>query len=66
MGGFVLVNKVAPWKIQLWESASVEAAMLRAPMIFLITLLFWGINLWIYERIRLQYYNVLAIRSGIF
>ena len=62
--GFVLVRKIAPWKVALWDTVSVEAAMMRVPIVLLFALFLWGINLWVFEKIRLQYYNVLAIRTG--
>eukprot|EP01041_Mallomonas_annulata_P000255 gene255-470_t len=47
-----------------WDSSSVEPAILRVPTVVLFMLLLWGINIWVFERIRLQYYNVLLIRTA--
>lgn len=49
----------------MWERSSVEPAILRLPVVVLFMLFLWGIDIWIFERIRLQYYNVLMIRTGL-
>ena len=54
------------WKEALWDSNSVEPAMLRVPIVIIVFLVLWGFNVLIFEKIRLQYQNVLSIKTGIF
>lgn len=51
------------WKNALWEKDSIEPAMLRVPVIMIIMLFLWGINIVFLERNRLQYYNVLNMKA---
>lgn len=53
------------WKEALWDSNSVEPAMLRVPIVIIVFVALWGLNIFIFEKIRLQYQNVLSIKSGI-
>lgn len=37
------------WKVALWEKNSIEPAMLRVPIVVIVFLFLWGINLWFLE-----------------
>jgi hypothetical protein len=52
-----------PWKVALWERSSVEAAMLRVPIVILTLLGLWGCNVFIMDRMRIQYNGVLSLGS---
>ena len=52
------------WKTALWAKDSVEPAMLRVPIVVIVFIVLWGINVWLFERARLPYHNVLLIKSG--
>jgi hypothetical protein len=55
---------VPKWKESLWDKNSVEPALLRVPIVIIVFMFLWALNILIFERIRLQYYNVLSIKTG--
>jgi hypothetical protein len=56
--------KFPRWKVALWDSYNVEPAMLRVPLILLIFVFLWGLNLWLMERARLPYHGALSIKTA--
>ena len=59
----VSTNKPKPvpkWMLSLWERSSIEPAMIRAPIVILLFLVLWGINVMIFERLRFKYHTVLT------
>lgn len=55
---------VERWKTALWEASSVEPAMLRGPFVILLFVFLWAANVFVFDRLHLQYHSVLNIRSG--
>ncbi len=55
---------VPTWKAALWDSNSVEPAMLRPPFVIVMFIFLWGFNVLFFEKIRLQYYGALNIKTG--
>lgn len=51
------------WKVALWEKNSIEPAMLRVPIVVIVFLFLWGLNIWFLERLRIQYHGVLSIKT---
>jgi hypothetical protein len=47
------------WKSSLWEPQSVYPAIVRAPLVVLVFMLLWGVNLIVYERHRIPFQGVL-------
>lgn len=56
---------VPSWKAALWETNSVDPAMLRAPFLIIVFMFLWGINIMIFEKSRVQYFKALNISKGI-
>lgn len=59
-------DKVPKWKETLWDANSTEPAMLRVPIVISTFVLFWGINILIFDKFKLQYPSVMSIKSGKF
>ena len=57
-------SSVPKWKESLWDNNSVEPAMLRVPIVILTFVFLWGINIFIFDRFKLQYHTVMSIKSG--
>jgi hypothetical protein len=63
--GYIASDTTIPkWKESLWDSNSVDPAMLRVPIVFLIFIILWGANVLIFDRFKLQYQNVMFVKSG--
>lgn len=63
--GYTVSDVAIPkWKESLWDSNSVDPAMLRVPIVFLIFIILWGVNVLIFDRFKLQYQNVMFVKSG--
>lgn len=58
------LEKLARMKQQLWDKSSVEPAMLRAPIVVIIFIFLWGLNLVVLEKSKLQYHNALSIKTA--
>ena len=52
------------WKVALWQSYNTEPAMLRVPIILLIFVFLWGVNLWLLEKARLPYHGALSLKTA--
>jgi hypothetical protein len=52
------------WKVALWGIDNVEPAMLRVPIILLIFVFLWGVNMWLFEKTRLPYHGALSIKTA--
>jgi hypothetical protein len=52
------------WKSALWETNSIEPAMLRAPLLIIIFLFMWVCNVLILENSRVQYFKALNLTKG--
>jgi hypothetical protein len=59
-----VAGTVPAWKAALWDSSTVEPAMLRAPFVVIMFIFLWGFNILFFEKIRLQYYSALSIKTG--
>lgn len=57
-------DQASRWKSSFWEHDVVDAAILRAPVVLIFFLYLWSANVFILDRINLQYYAVLGIKSG--
>jgi len=57
------VIKHPKWKLALWARDSIEPALLRVPIVILLFLALWGINIWILDKFKLQYSPVLSVRT---
>ena len=55
---------IPKWKESLWDSNSVDPAMLRVPIVILVFIILWGANVLILDRFKLQYQNVMFVKSG--
>eukprot|EP01035_Chromulina_nebulosa_P037110 gene37110-50063_t len=53
-------NKI---KIDFWDDKQVEAATLRVPVTIIALIVLWGIDLWILDKLRIQYHSPLSIKS---
>lgn len=51
---------IPKWKESIWERSSIEPAMLRAPIMIILFIALWGVNVIIFERLRFQYHHVLS------
>eukprot|EP01031_Cornospumella_fuschlensis_P037959 gene37959-46116_t len=51
------------WKVALWASDSVEPSMLRVPIVIIVFLLLWGVNVYFLDKLRIQYGSVLSIKG---
>ena len=52
------------WKSALWTKDTTEPAMLRVPIVLILFLFLWAANIWIFEKLRIQYYSALSIKSN--
>ena len=59
------VSAIPTWKAALWETNSVDPAMLRAPLLIISFLFLWGCNILLLEKGRVQYFKALNISKGI-
>lgn len=60
----VLKSAAFRWKSSAWDRNYIEPAMLRAPIIILLFAFLWAINIYVFDEMRLQYYNVLGIKNA--
>lgn len=58
----VPANTVPMWKLSIWQRDHLEAAMLRAPMLIILFIALWGVNVFIFEKLRFQYHHVLSTK----
>ena len=57
-------NSSLQWKLALWDRASLDPAMLRVPLVAIIFTGLWTLNIWIFERCRVQYTGVLGMKNS--
>jgi EXS family len=54
---------IAPWKIGVWDRTSVEPAMLRFPIMTILFIMLWAVNVIIFDRLQLPYHRVLSSKQ---
>jgi hypothetical protein len=47
------------WQRMFWERNLVEPAVLRVPLIVILFLLLWSLNVYILDKLRIQYLPVI-------
>ena len=52
------------WVKSLWNADSVDPVMLRAPIVILVFIFLWGLNVYCFEYCRLPYTKVVGIKSA--
>lgn len=57
------LQSIPKWKMALWDKNAVEPAMLRAPIILIIFVIFWAIVVLIMDKTHLPYNAVLSIKT---
>ena len=63
--GSTAATIVPKWKESLWDASSTEPAMLRVPIVVLTFIILFALDVIILDRFKLQYHNVMSIKSGI-
>ena len=63
--GSTAATIVPKWKESLWDVSSTEPAMLRVPIVVLTFIILFALDVIILDRFKLQYHNVMSIKSGI-
>jgi hypothetical protein len=63
-GRRALSDNLTQWQQALWGRNSVEPSMLRVPLVVIFFVGLWALNLWIFERYRVQYSSVLGLTGS--
>lgn len=48
----------------IWDKNAVEPALLRVPLLFFLFLLLWSANIYLMEKCKVPYSNVLSVKSS--
>lgn len=58
-----IISPPPRWKVALWEKNSIEPAMLRVPIVLIVFIFLWGLNIITLDRARMPYQSVLSIKN---